>query len=239
MRVLIVEDDLDFQESLADVVRLRGHEVTVVADGESAWSELQVEPFPVIIADWMLPGAMDGLTLCRRIRESGESAWPVILVLSARRQPEDLMAMLEAGADDYLAKPFDLPLLEMRISIAEGRARNRAELRQMRQDRAESRFRALLEAAPDGVVTVNQAGQIILVNAQIERLFGYGRAELTGQAIELLVPERHRGGHALHRGGYMQDPRTRFMGAGLELAGRRKDGTEFPVEVSLSPLAGC
>jgi PAS domain S-box-containing protein len=101
---------------------------------------------------------------------------------------------------------------------------------------AEARFRGLLESAPDAIVTATEDGRIALVNSQAERLFGYSREELLGQPIELLVPARYRHGHVQHRAGYTQAPRTRPMGLGLELFGRRKDGTEVPVEISLSPL---
>jgi PAS domain S-box-containing protein len=102
--------------------------------------------------------------------------------------------------------------------------------------RAESKFRNLLESAPDAMVIVNQKGQIQLINAQTERLFGYSRGELIGKPVEILIPERFQGGHVAHRDGYSQSPRPREMGAGTELYGKRKDGTEFPVEISLSPI---
>jgi PAS domain S-box-containing protein len=104
------------------------------------------------------------------------------------------------------------------------------------QRAAEARFRALLESAPDGIVVVDARARIVIVNSQTERLFGYTRDELIDQPIELLVPQRYRGKHEGDREAYVSDPKLRPMGAGRALTGRTKDGAEFPVEISLSPL---
>ena len=101
---------------------------------------------------------------------------------------------------------------------------------------AETRFRGLLEAAPDAMVIVGEAGRIVLVNSRTEELFGYSREELLGREIELLVPERFRVHHPDHRRGYFRESHRRPMGADLDLFGRRKDGSEFPAEISLSPM---
>src|SRR5918999_4450076 len=102
---------------------------------------------------------------------------------------------------------------------------------------AQRRFEQLLEFAPDAIVGVRDDGRIVLANAQTEALFGYARGELLDQPIELLVPERFRAVHPAHRSDYFADPRTRPMGAELELFGHRKDGSEFPAEISLSSIA--
>jgi len=101
----------------------------------------------------------------------------------------------------------------------------------------QTRFREVLEAAPDAIVLVDSLGRITLVNSEAERLFGYTRGELLGQLVEELVPTRFHAQHPAHRTKYFAEPQTRPMGIGLELSGRRKDGTEFPVEISLSPLS--
>ena len=101
---------------------------------------------------------------------------------------------------------------------------------------SEAKFRGLLESAPDGIVIVDGQGRIVLVNGQAEKMFGYRRDELLGRPVEVLLPDALREGHVAHRERYQAKPTTRPMGIGMDLAGRRRDGTEFPVEISLSPM---
>src|SRR6185295_3487196 len=97
-------------------------------------------------------------------------------------------------------------------------------------------LRLVVEATPNAIVMVDDRGRITLVNSQAEQLFGYPRAELIGQPIEMLVPVRYRAAHPGHRGGFFKQPATRSMGAGRDLYGRRKDGSEVPIEIGLNPI---
>ena len=131
-------------------------------------------------------------------------------------------------------------------AIADVTARRRAEQERLEalereeaarlQAKADGRFRNLLEAAPDAIIEVDREGGILLMNAVAEKMFGYDRKELLGHSIELLVPERFRGTHHQHRMNYWDHPQTRPMGTGLDLNAQRKDGSRFPVEISLSPV---
>lgn len=142
----------------------------------------------------------------------------------------DLYALRQDGTE------FPVEISLSPIQTADGLVVSTAIRDITRRKQADRKFRALLESAPDAFVLTDDRGRIELVNSQTEQLFGYRREELLGQPIELLVPQRFRQAHAGHREGYFSKPRVRQMGLGMHLFGQRKDGTEFPVEVSLAPL---
>ena len=107
----------------------------------------------------------------------------------------------------------------------------------LQADESEAYFRVLIESAPDAMIIVDDAGEIAIVNGQAERMFGYDREEMIGNKIEMLLPERIRSSHVGRRDAYTKNPSIRPMGAGMELVGQRSDGSEFPVEISLSPVS--
>ncbi|HTV81505.1 MAG TPA: PAS domain S-box protein [Acidobacteriaceae bacterium] len=126
----------------------------------------------------------------------------------------------------------DSHVLETNVDMSERQQRLALE----EQARLERRFRQLLEAAPDAIVEVSSDGQIVLVNRIAEEMFGYRRDELIGKSVDMLVPDAVRPQHYRHRDNYLEHPRTRPMGSGLELHARKRDGSLFPVEISLSPI---
>jgi PAS domain S-box-containing protein len=139
-----------------------------------------------------------------------------------------------------------VPRHSRRVSEAPtGREAEIAELRrrladlQARASERDETARAVLESASEGIVLIDTTGRITLVNAAAERMFGYPRSELLGLPLEELLPERVRHHHVVHRADYFAEPRVRPMGIGLDLAGRRRDGTEFPVEISLSHVVSA
>ena len=162
----------------------------------------------------------------------------VVPILTTRHLP-GLMFVFRQGRPLFAAD--DLALLALfadqtatTLDYVALLAEQRSLVEQIR--RSETRFRRLVENAPDAIVGVDVDGRILLVNQQAEKMFDYPQDEMVGLSIEALVPGRFHEAHVQHRAGYVREPRTRPMGAGLELFGRRRDGTEFPVEISLSPM---
>ncbi len=158
--------------------------------------------------------------------------WVVVTQVSSEELGSRRLALLE----DFLLAFCALAVLLGVVSVLIARnAVHRREAEQHWRD-SEKRFRSLLESAPDSVIITDTEGQIVLVNAQSEKLFGYQRESLVGQPVEMLLPDRFREQHVGHRRGYVSGAKARPMGLGLELFGLRSDGAEFPVAISLSPV---
>lgn len=251
LRVLVAEDEPATPGALVACLERAGIAVVgVVSDAAEAIEEARRTSPAVALIDVRVPGggvsATEGIVVgvdgCR------------VLALSAYEDRGAILPMLLAGAVGYVVKgtpSAELMAIVRRAARAEAglsvdvmtglvkdllrdiadRSESEARLR-----RSEERFRGLLEAAPDAVVIVNQEGEIVLVNDQTEMMFGYERSDLLGKRVEFLLPERFHMEHIEHRMEYQSAPRTRRMGTVPGLAGRRMNGREFPVDVSLSAL---
>jgi PAS domain S-box-containing protein len=190
MKILLVEDHPGSRRNLQRLIAKRGHEVTAVASAEEAQGALAKESFPFLILDWMLPGK-SGVDLCRELREGPNGDEMFILLVTAKSDTEDLEQALEAGANDYLTKPLDVGLLDVRISVAERQIRELAERNQARAALLESArtMTNILEKTTDGFFAVDSEWKLTYVNAAAEAIFGRKRGELIGGVLWERFPE--------------------------------------------------
>ena len=206
-------------EANAALLDLVGYSRDEILSGRVAWKDLTPPEWQEVDARAI------GQLMTSRIASLREKEY---IRKDGRRVPVLIGSAMLGGATTE-AISFVLDLTE--------RKEAQAAIARLREQRADdAKFRALLESAPDAMVVIGDDGVIVLVNGQAETLFGYARAEIIGQPIESLIPDRFARTHPALRARYFDNPGVRQMGAGLELCARRKDGTEFPIEVRLSPL---
>jgi PAS domain S-box-containing protein len=229
LRILLLEDNASDAELVGRELRSAGiaHEIRRVVTREAFAAALSDYRPDLILADYSLP-AFDGLTALAVVREICADI-PFLFVSGSIGEDRAIEA-LKSGATDYVLKDR-----LSRLGPAVKRAMREAEERRNRRI-AEDQFRLIVEKSPNAMIMVDREGRVVMANAQAERLFGYTRQELLERTVDALVPERFRGGHAAHRTGFFGDPRARPMGAGRDLFGLRKDGSEVPVEIGLNPL---
>ena len=265
IKVLLIEDnpgDARIIEELLAQAKGLAFRLEWVDSLTAGMERLKARKVDVVLLDLGLPESVGIDTLQRLFAQM--TAVPTVVVLSGLTDESMAVQAVQFGAQDYLVKgQVDSALLvrSIRYAIERGQAKEalqqaHAELEQrVRQrtlelttaidalhaeiaerKRADEKFKWVLESAPDAMVIANSAGKIRIVNSQTEKLFGYARDELYAQTIEMLMPQRFRAKHISHRASYFLDAKPRAMGIDLELYALRKDGSEFPVSISLSPL---
>ena len=190
MNILLVEDQDDSRQALSRLIAMRGHKVTQVVTAEEAERALTTESFPFLILDWVLPGK-SGVDLCRELRTRQDGDEMFILLVTAKADHADLEMALEAGANDYLTKPIDLALLNVRLAVAERQIRDLTERNQARVALQQSArtLTDILENTTDGFFCLDHAWRFTYVNPQAERLFGRARKELLGGELWQKFPE--------------------------------------------------
>lgn len=190
MKILLVEDHADSRRNLQRLIERRGHEVVAVGSAEEAEPVLATQTFPFLILDWMLPGK-SGVELCRQLRAQANGDEMFILLVTARADTEDLQQALDAGANDYLTKPLDLGLLNVRLSVAERQIRDLSERNQARaalQESAET-MKNILENTTDGFFAVDRDWKFTYLNAEAEVLLDRGREDLIGATLWEKFPD--------------------------------------------------
>ncbi|MGZ4965846.1 MAG: ATP-binding response regulator [Chthoniobacterales bacterium] len=190
MKILLVEDHADSRRNLQRLIERRGHDVVAVASAEEAETALTGDRFPFLILDWMLPGK-SGVELCRELRAQENGDEMFILLVTARADTEDLQRALEAGANDYLTKPIDLELFNIRLSVAERQIRELAERNHARaalQDSARTMM-SILENTTDGFFAVDANWKFTYLNPEAELLLGRKRDQLLGADLWKKFPD--------------------------------------------------
>jgi two-component system, cell cycle sensor histidine kinase and response regulator CckA len=234
LRVLQIEDSEGDAAMIVRALEKARYQVegVRVEDAAGMRAALAERAWDVIIADYHLP-QFDAPAALRILRDSGRDI--PFIVVSAVIGEDTAVAMMRSGAHDYLLKDKLArlgPAVDRELRDAESRRERRRAEEALAA--SEARFRALLESAPQGVIAVDEQGHIALVNVKTEEMFGYSRDELFGGPLDILLLERYRVAHSEHQRQYFAHSRTRLMGLGLDLWGRRKNGSEFPLEISLS-----
>jgi two-component system, NtrC family, sensor kinase len=214
MNVLVADDDPVFQKLLPGLLKSWGYDVTVARDGEEAWEYLHSDDgLRLAIVDWIMPG-VDGLELCRRIRSARRSNYVYILLMTAKKDSSGLLTVMEAGADDYVTKPFDTQELKLRL---------RAGCRVLE---SEERYRVIAQTASDGILTTDETGRIQFANTAAATIFGFTSADLVDRDFESLAPG------SLGRGDSVAD--YGHANSAIELTGKHRTGREIPLEISVS-----
>ena len=190
MKILLIEDHPGSRRNLQRLIARRGHEVLALGSAEEAEAALATENFPFLILDWMLPGK-SGVELCRELRAKPNGDGMFILLVTARADTADLEQALQAGANDYLTKPLDIGLLNVRISVAERQIRELAERNHARAALQESArtMTNILENTTDGFFAVDSEWKLTYLNAEAEAIVGRSRNELLGGVLWERFPE--------------------------------------------------
>src|SRR5580693_9395342 len=209
-KILLVDDSPENLVSLEASLDGLGQELVIAHSGTEALRHLLEDDFAAILLDVKMP-EMDGFQTAEFIRSRKRSRDIPILFLTGYKSDEHLFRGYDLGAVDFLFKPIVPEILRSKVKVFVELSRNTALLQRQAEvlSKAEQKFRALLEAAPDAMAVVDGEGHIVLVNAQVETVFGYRRQELLGKSIGVLVPKRFRERHLKHRAGFFEEPISR------------------------------
>ncbi len=228
LHVLVVDDDADAQQNLCDILELDEFHVETAATAAEVLRRGDLEKFFAILLDRKLPdGTAEGLL--PKLKALAPQA--KVVIATGFADLESALVALRLGASDYILKPINAEALRASLRRLADQQRAEAELR----DR-QARMRAILENAVDGIITIDRVGQIESFNPAAERMFGYPAVEVIGRNVSLLMPSPDREQHDEYLARYLRTGERRIIGIGREVTARRKDGSAFPVDLSVSEV---
>ena len=223
MKILIAEDSRALGLHLCRTLEHWGHETQHVMDGRAALEAYRQTRPDLILMDVLMP-EIDGIEAARQIKALGGDRWVPVLLITALNATEDLVRGLDAGADDYLAKPIDFKVLRAKIQVMQ-----RIKLIQ------DSLF-SVLDHVFEGIIAINERGRIHTFNKAAEQIFGYRAAEVIGQNVNILMPQPYRDAHDGYLARYREERTRHIIGSGRKVHGRRRNGEVFPMQLSVTEI---
>ncbi len=224
LNILLADDSLAVGQFLSETLRSNGHLVRHVESGEAAVQAYRDAPPELVLMDLEMPG-IGGLEAIRQIRSLPVASWVPIIIITGSNDESDLLSGHLAGADDYLIKPVNPLLLDVRIRTM------------MRIAAIQRSSIAVIENVIEGVIRIDRVGRITTFNKAAERIFGYSAGEVLGRNVKMLMPAPFQEEHDQYIGNYVATGEKKIIGIGRKVSGLRKDGSIFPMHLGVTEAA--
>jgi diguanylate cyclase (GGDEF)-like protein/PAS domain S-box-containing protein len=223
LRILLADDSKAVALPVIESLQQQGHQVIYVQDGCAAVEAYQADPPDLVLMDVMMPN-MDGIEATRRIKALGGGRWVPLLIMTSLSSKEEVMAGLDAGADDYLLKPIVFEFLDARV-------RSMQRLATMQDS-----LLGILDNVYDAILTIDEVGIVQTYNSAAERIFGYGATEVLGKNVKMLMPPPYTDEHDGYLARYLRERSPRVIGIGRKVQGCRKNGDVFPMRLAVTEI---
>lgn len=223
MHILFADDSTAAALPVIAFLEQQGHRITFVQDGAAAVAAYQAEPPQLVLMDVNMP-VMDGIAATRQIKALGGQRWTPLILMTGLSATEEIVAGLDAGADDYLGKPIALALLEARMRSMQ------------RIANIQDSLAGILDNVLEAILTIDAHGIVNSYNRAAKTIFGYGADEVIGHNVKMLMPEPYASEHDDYLGRYLREQTPRVIGIGRKVQGRRKNGDIFPMRLSVTEL---
>jgi diguanylate cyclase (GGDEF)-like protein/PAS domain S-box-containing protein len=223
MRILLVEDSRSSAMPIIAFLQQQGHEVTHVANGQVAVDSFAANPPDLVLMDVVMP-VMDGIEATRRIKALGGTRWVPVMLMTSLSSQEEIVAGLDAGADDYLTKPIVFEVLDARMRSMQ------------RISTIQDSLRGILDNVYEGIITIDEAGTVQSFNKAAERIFGYAAAEAIGHNVKMLMPSPYTEEHDGYLERYHRERTPRIIGIGRKVFGLRKNGEVFRMQLAVTEI---